>query len=207
MTENNSQKINYAELTGLGVLLFGFFLASLYNYLFFHTLAELFSIIIAFGIFIVAWNSRRFMDTGYPLFLGIGFLFIGSIDLLHTMAYKGMGIFPGFDADLPTQLWISARYIESLTLLAAPLFISRTLNHKYAFGIYSAVILVLFMSIFGWRNFPECFIEGHGLTSFKVISEYIISLILLGALALWLFPKEEFPTLTNYICHYLWFFS
>ncbi len=44
-------------LTG-GLLLLGLYLTSLYNYLLFHSLAEIFSIVIAFSIFILAWNCR-----------------------------------------------------------------------------------------------------------------------------------------------------
>ena len=47
------------------------YLASLYSYLLFHVLAELFSIAVAWGIFMVVWNSRRFHDNGYLVFVGL----------------------------------------------------------------------------------------------------------------------------------------
>ena len=56
-------------LFGVGTL-FVLCLSGLYNYLLFHSLAEIFSIIVACGIFIVAWNSRRFLDNNYLLFIG-----------------------------------------------------------------------------------------------------------------------------------------
>lgn len=105
---------------------------SFYNYLLFHSLAELFSIAIAWGIFMVAWNSRRFMEDDFLLFLGIAYLFIGSLDLAHTLFYKGMGVLPGYGPNLPTQLWISARYLESLSLLVAPLFLKKSVNMRSA---------------------------------------------------------------------------
>ena len=58
---------------------------SLYNYLLFHFIAEVFSIVIACGIFMVAWNSRRYFDNQYLLFLGIAYLFIGVLDLAHML--------------------------------------------------------------------------------------------------------------------------
>ena len=58
-------------LTGVLVFL-GIYLTSHYNYLLFHSLAEVFSIVIACGIFMVAWNSRQFLDNNYLLFLGGG---------------------------------------------------------------------------------------------------------------------------------------
>jgi PAS domain S-box-containing protein len=152
--------------------------SSTYSYLLFHTAAELFSIVIAAAIFIVAWNSRQYLDNRYFLIIGVAYLFIAGIDLVHTLAYSGMNIFPGYDANLPTQLWIAARYLESVTLLIAPLAIAYTFSAHRLFGGYAAVFVLLMLSIFVWGIFPDCFIEGEGLTLFKVWSEYMISAIL-----------------------------
>ncbi|MGB9629059.1 MAG: MASE3 domain-containing protein [Thermodesulfobacteriota bacterium] len=174
------------------LILVGIYLTSFVSYLLFHSLAELFSIVIAFGIFIIAWNCRRFLDNNYLLFLGIAYLFVGIIDTIHTLAYKGMGVFQGYDANLPTQLWIVARYVESLSLLIAPFFFNRTVRVNLIFAIYSIVIALLLGSIFYGPIFPDCFIEGKGLTPFKITSEYIISLILLGSIVLLVRKRNEF---------------
>ena len=144
------------------VIIAGLYLASLYNYLLFHSLSEIFSIFVACGIFVVAWNSRRFMDNNYLLFLGIAYLFIGGLDLVHTLAYKGMGIFSGYDANLPTQLWISARYIESMSLLIAPLFIHRKLNTRVVFVSYALLASLMLASLFLLEHFPRLFYWRHG---------------------------------------------
>jgi len=47
-------------------------------------------------------------------------------------------------------------------------------------------------SIFIWDIFPACYVEGVGLTPFKKISEYIISLILLASIILLLRYRREF---------------
>lgn len=44
----------------------------------------------------------------------------------------------------------------------------------------AAVVSLLLASVF-LRVFPACFVEGQGLTPFKKVSEYIISLVLLGS--------------------------
>src|SRR5512137_1500118 len=98
-----------------GGILFGVFLTSLYSYILFHSLTEIFSIVIGCSIFILAWNSRRRLDNDFLLFLGIAYLFVSGLDLIHTLAYKGMGVFPGYDTNLSTQLWIVARYIQALS--------------------------------------------------------------------------------------------
>jgi PAS domain S-box-containing protein len=176
-----------------GILVFlGLYLASLHSYLLFHSLAEIFSIVVACGIFMVTWNSRRFLDNHYFLFIGIAYLFVGGLDLFHTLSYKGMGVFEGYETNLPTQLWITARYMGSLSLFLAPFFLGRKLKVNSVFLGYALASFFLLMSIFYWNIFPVCFIEGVGLTPFKKISEYIISLILLASIALLLKNRREF---------------
>jgi PAS domain S-box-containing protein len=171
-----------AIMAGLLVLV-GLYLTSLYSYLLFHSLAEVFSIVVACGIFLVAWNSRRFLENNYLLFAGIAYLFVAGIDLLHTLSYTGMGVFQGYGTDLPTQLWIVARYLESISLLIAPLFLGRPFGIKTVFLTYIGAVALLLGSIFYYDIFPVCFVEGIGLTPFKKISEYLICLILMGAIA------------------------
>ena len=155
-----------------------------FNYLLFHGLAEMFSIVIACGIFMLAWNTRRFQANAYLVLLGIAYLFIGGFDLLHTLAYKGMGVFIDAGANLPTQLWIAARYLESISLLAAPFFCRRRIRPVLVMGVFTAVTGLAVLSLFVWRNFPVCFVKNSGLTAFKIGSEYVISAFLLCSLAL-----------------------
>ncbi len=179
----------------VGILFFtGLYLTSLYNYLLFHSIAEFTGVIVACGVFMLAWNSRRFLDNNYLLFIGVAYLFVASLDLVHTLAYKGMNIFRGYDANLPTQLWIAARYMESLSLLIAPWFIRRTLNGRYALVGCSVFVTLLLAAIFYGNTFPDCYIEGIGLTTFKVASEYVICLILLAAMFLLLRNRKAFDS-------------
>jgi PAS domain S-box-containing protein len=176
-------RMGYTSIV-LGVLLLvGLYLVSLQNYLLFHGLAEVFSIVIAFSIFIIAWNARRLMENSYLLFLGIAYLFIGGLDLIHTLGYTGMGVFPGHTTNLPTQLWVGARYMESLSLLLAPLFLGRRPRAELVIFSYAVVTFIFIGTVFYWDLFPTCFVEGRGLTAFKKTSEYVISLVMLGAIA------------------------
>ena len=79
------------SLIGIFLLLF-LYIISRYNFLLFHSIAELFSITVAWSLFVVVWNSRHLSDNRAFIFIGIGYLFIGSIDLVHTLSYKGMGV-------------------------------------------------------------------------------------------------------------------
>ena len=185
-------KGKYAGILFGALVLLGLYLTSRQNYLLFHSLAEIFSIIVAIGIFALAWHSRRSIANNYVLFIGIAYLFVGGIDLLHTLGYTGMGVFTGYSTNLPTELWIAARYIESLSLLIAPLFIGRKLNATLTFFGYALVTSLLLVSIFTWNIFPDSFVEGIGLTAFKKTSEYIISAILLGSFYLLFRRRIEF---------------
>ncbi len=170
------------------------YFTSLYSYLLFHLLVELATIIITFGIFVIAWNSRRFIDNNFLLIIGISYFFIGGLDLMHTLVYKGMNIFEGYDANPATQLWISARFIEAVSFIAAFVFLKRGFKSdpqqtiKKADRIflgYLAFFLLVILSIFYWKIFPLAYTEESGLTYFKKISEYIISaLFLLSAIIL-----------------------
>jgi PAS domain S-box-containing protein len=177
----------------LGFLaLLGLYLMSLYSYLLFHSFAEVFSVVVACGIFVVAWNSRRFLENNYLLFLAIAYLFVALFDFIHMLAYTGMGVFPEYAADLPTQLWIVARFIESVSLLIAPLFLDRKLRLDLVFAAFSIISALILGSIFYWRVFPSCFVEGAGLTQFKITSEHVICFILLGSTVMLLRYRDRF---------------
>jgi signal transduction histidine kinase len=102
-----------------------------------------------------------------------------------------MGIFPDNGSNLPTQLWIAARYLQSISLLIAPFMLRKELNVHKVFSIYFVFTFLILASIF-LGYFPDCLIEGSGLTQFKIISEYFISLILLASLFMLHKHKEEF---------------
>ncbi len=137
----------------------------------------------------ISWNSREFMKSDYLLFLGIAYFFTGTLDFIHMLSYKGMGVFQGYDANLPTQLWISSRYVESLSLLSAFYFLKRKLNIPSVILIYLSLFSFVIGSIFFINVFPVCYIEGFGLTKFKIYSEYTISSIL--ALSLYIIYKNK----------------
>ena len=156
------------------------YLSSLYNYLLFHSFAEIFSICIAFTFFLLSWNSRKYLDNGYLIFLGIAYLSLGILDLLHTLSYKGMAIFKDYDF-YANQLWIATRFLESISILLAFIFLlkKRIVNWALVFIAYFVITSAIILSIFYWKIFPICFVEGIGLTRFKVVSEYVISSILM----------------------------
>lgn len=192
MGEQAPSTRDIAALIVAALALVGLAATERYSFLLFHSLAEVFSVVVACGIFMVAWNARRFAPNAYLIFIGIAFLFVGVVDLIHTLAYKDMGVFKGYGANLPTQLWIGARYLHSVSLLVAALLVRRKLKAPLVFGCYGAAVLALFLSIFYWDVFPDCFVENKGLTAFKKVSEYAICLVLLASMVLLLCRRSEF---------------
>jgi len=180
----------WAVMLYLGVAV-GLYACSRYSYLLFHSMAEMFGIAVSWSIFIVVWNARRVMDNDGLLFLGIGFLFIGITALLHTLAYKGMDLFLGHGANLPTQLWIAYQYLLALTFAVAPWFVRRRLRPQAALGGFAMLTAVLIAVIFT-GYFPDCFVEGRGLTPFKKVSEILTSLILIAAAGLFWRDRRRF---------------
>jgi len=170
------------------MILGGLYLASFAGYLLFHTLVELYSIVIAFAIFIVTWNTRRFLYNDCLNVIGIGYAFSACLDLLHTLAYKDLNLLAGFEVQLTVQFWIAARYMQAATLFVAPIFLKRQINTNVLILIYIAAFWTMVAIIFS-GYFPDCFIDGQGLTQFKIISEYIV--IAVCAMSMFLFFKNR----------------
>lgn len=173
------------------------YVISLSNYLLFQILVELFSVYVAYVIFLIVWKSRDRLENRYLLFIGIAYFFIGSLDLLYTLSYKGMGVFPEVDSNVHSQFWVAARYMESISLLLAPVFLTGyskeylKMSNRYTerarfawevFLTYTGITVICLLSIFVFKNFPIAYVEGSGFTPFKMISEYVISFILFCSL-------------------------
>jgi signal transduction histidine kinase len=162
-------------------------LSSRYDYLLFHGFAEMFSIAVASTVFLFSWSSRGYTANRPFVMLGIGYLFVAVLDLLHTLSYQGMTVLP-FGQDYATKLWVAARGLQALVTLAFVLLtvLHRTVPHWLAFSACGAVAAAAVVSIFWWNIFPLCFVEGQGVTPFKKASEYVICAVLaISILLLW----------------------
>ncbi|WP_330602804.1 MASE3 domain-containing protein [Anaerosolibacter carboniphilus] len=172
-------------------IMLGLIYSSFENYLFFHILVEGLCIVIGLGVMVIAFNTHTFTKNDSLLLLGVSYSFVAGFDFIHTITYKGMNIFSGLDANVPTQLWIIARYIESISLVIVSIFLNRRTRVSKLTFLYSVISAFLLLSVFYWNIFPNCFVEGIGLTSFKKISEYIICGILLIAISFLVRKKES----------------
>jgi PAS domain S-box-containing protein len=174
-----------------GLALFFTYLSSLYSYLLFHSIAELFSIIISGGIFLIGWNTRKYIKSSFFLVLGVSFIFIGILDLLHTLAYSGMGVFPSPSTNLATQLWIAGRYVKAFSFVLALSLIHKKVNPNFLLLFYALLDSVLIALIFQ-GFFPTMWIEGFGLTGVKIASEYLVDIIFGASLGTLIMIRYEF---------------
>ncbi|MEJ2883585.1 sensor histidine kinase [Pedobacter sp. GR22-6] len=170
---------NYRTCFAIAFLILVFYFSKLQSYLLFHTFVELFSIVVAFAVFIVTWNSRRMQDNVFLQLVGISYLFIGALDLLHTLTFKGMTMIPvsGFPAN---QFWIATRTLEALTFVVGLILLKKhkRFNPELVFLGYFFAALLIMLSILVWQIFPVSFIEGVGQTPFKIYAEYAVVVIL-----------------------------
>lgn len=158
------------------------------HFLLFHTLAEFFSIIIALTALVVATTSRLFTRNHFTVYVSVVIGWCAAVDLLHTVTYRGMNLLYPDDIDMATQFWIAARFIQAAALLASPLMLLRTVRIGYLhvfFGMLTGLASLWVLS----GTFPEVFVEGKGLTPFKVYTEYIIIGLLL--LTAWRFARHR----------------
>jgi len=175
-------KNHYRTLFLMATIVLAFYFCIKESYVLFHTVVELFSIIIAFAVFMVTWNSRKIMYNLYLYFVGISYAFIGMLDLLHTLTFTGMNVISG-TVFYANQFWVGTRFIEAATLVIGFYIMKRPRKPSadLIFAGYFAVSLLLTLSILTWHIFPVCFIEGLGQTPFKIYAEYLIIAILLLA--------------------------
>lgn len=187
MQSNNSEtniftdaKLNWYQFLIPTVLVIGLVVLSFYHYLAFHVLAEFFTVGIAITMFVVIWHTYDFSQNHFLMYLAVGYLWLGGLDVIHTLLYYGMPT--ALDqGNLTSQFWIGARFLESLLLLTSPYFIAMTFARNRVVLLFGIISVILTLSIFiGY--FPDTFVDGVGLTTFKVVSEYIIIALLLAAI-------------------------
>ncbi|HIH95620.1 TPA: PAS domain-containing protein [Methanosarcina acetivorans] len=190
---------------GLFLIIAGLlYIISLKNYLLFRIVVNQFNVIIAYMVFIIVWKSKVISENRYLTFVGTALFFIACLGFLRAFSYERIGVFSGYGANLPAQLWISIRYMGGVSFFVAPLLLTRNVwdgksnlkpsgNDLFArkvFLVYAIITAALLLSIFHYGNFPDCYVENYGLTHFKIYSEYFISFLFICSLML-LYQKRN----------------
>ncbi|MZP29236.1 response regulator [Heliobacterium undosum] len=196
---------NHPQSSGLTVFLWvmlclGAYGLSEISYPLFHTFIEFITICISVVVLILVVNTFALASNSFFLYLGIACFSAAIFDMLHTLAYQGMGIFPSYGTNLAPQMWLIARYLESTAMLLSIFFIHRKPRPANIFVFYAGLSVFFLLSVFVWKNFPVCFIDGQGLTPFKKVSEYVISGIMIISIYLLRTQREDFhPKVYRYL--------
>ncbi|HET8871088.1 MAG TPA: EAL domain-containing protein [Aquabacterium sp.] len=155
-----------------------------------HTITEFGAIVVALLVFTLAWHTSSVGQPGNILIIGCGFLAVGLIDLGHALSYRGM---PDFvtpsSPEKAIHFWLVARYTAVLTLLVAAIrpvgsMFGRPWRHVMLAMSVAYVLLVYVVEFFAPSIWPRTFIDGLGLTRFKLLAEYGVIIVAgLAALA------------------------
>lgn len=159
------------------------------GHLLFHSLAEIFSVLVGITMAIVSYFTYNFTKNNFLLYLGIGYFWIAILDLFHMFTYKGMLLYPIEDLNITLTFWIFARFFETLLIMTA-LFINFSIISKIKFFIIFGLISVLTYLLAFSPYTPNLFIENVGLTDLKIYSEYFIIFLLTAALYIYKLKKD-----------------
>lgn len=170
-------------------------------YLPFHTLVEVFAVLVATMVFVTGWHVHEEKRPAASVMLACAFLAVALMDFAHVMSYAGMPDF--ITANSPHKgivFWLAARYAAAGALLAFALMprqpLARHARRRYLAGFLSYALLVLYVGIWQPDWVPATFIPGSGLTAFKIGMEVGVVALLLGALVAIFRRRQEMQGLS-----------
>lgn len=171
------------------------FVIGVRNYPLFHALSEILTAVISFGIFSVAWATRKYARNDFLLLAGAGYFFVGMMDLFQVLAYQGAVAGSVGALEGSSRIWIAARVFESLVFLVALVAFRRTGRAwiKRNIGKIFLCLLVVFglimMLALSQGGFPRMIDPGIGTSRAYWLGESMAFLFF--ALSAWLLHKKK----------------
>jgi signal transduction histidine kinase len=158
--------------------------AGVASYLPFHSFAETFSIVVSMMIFGVMWHGSGSERDGGLIMLSCAMLAAGLLDFGHMLSVSNMPAFvTPSSPDKGIAFWLAARMTAAVGLVLAALRLESPLGmpgSRYTLvGISLGITAVTYwVVLFHLDALPRFFVEGSGLTPFKVASECFITAML-----------------------------
>lgn len=145
-----------------------------------HTVLELVCINICFMIFTIQLVLRSKSNSGNFLLLGVPFLFVGVIDLIHTFSYKGLpDFFTPNTAQKSIFFWFGARFLEAFifSYFAALIYKQKSSQLKlgsllFFLSLYTSALVFIELKFSDWV--PILADELNHITPLKVTIEIIL---------------------------------
>lgn len=157
----------------------------------FHTLTEIFTVIIGFSAFIVALNTYEISQDSYLTFLGIVFAFVSIFELLHVLSYIGIDILGMRSLNITWMLSAIARVLQSISLLVSFLFYKRKLNITLCITVYSVITALLIGGLLYLGNSFRQYTEVLCSTEIFQYMEFLASILFMAALIILLINRSN----------------
>lgn len=161
-------------------ILMGLFYLYRINGYIFHSVAEIFSCIIAGGVFMISFSTYKITNNNFFMFLGIGYLFVLTLDVFHLVTFDNILSSYGFVYDIDTRFWIAARFLELLTYFFSFMYLfkeNKRINFYMLFFVYYFITLFIFLDITSFHILiPPMRLESSGMTAIKIYLEYFMSM-------------------------------
>ncbi len=161
-------------------------------------LAELFSIVVSLILFGIVWNAYGSERPGNIVILGCAALAIGLLDTARFLSHRGMPAFITPSGPLKSiNFWLAARLICALALLVIAIrrpgpFASGRTRYLLLAASLAATAFVYWQALFRPNWLPLTYIEGVGLTRFKIGAEWaIVAIMAVGAALLYRRARRE----------------
>jgi len=118
------------------------------DYLPLHTLLEFISLVVSFAVFAVGLSGFRQTGNTKDLFISVVFFATGTIDLLHTLSYKGMPDFIGMNTPgKAAAYWTMARLVSSIGLFTASFVSTRSKSRWFSPTPLLAIAMALVIGV------------------------------------------------------------
>lgn len=145
------------------------------SYLPLHMFAETFSIVVAMLVFGVAWNAYSNERPSNIVILACALLAVGLVDFAHMLSFKGMPEFvTPSGPEKAINLWLSARLLTALALLAVALRAWQPQTTYDAASLFAATVITILseLSFTLYSDVADVFnLLGH---IYKIVAYFFI---------------------------------
>ncbi|HOQ37508.1 MAG TPA: MASE3 domain-containing protein [Acetivibrio sp.] len=170
---------------------------STWNFTLFHTLTEIFCILIVLVVAVIAFNSFSITKKSYFFYISATSFFAGIFLLLHILTFDTGNIFPSSDVNTSVKFSTVFKYYECLV------FIASYISYKYKistrkFTCFFAVLTVgvIYLILFT-GFFPDFTNEELEPTLFKVFAEYFGLALGIFVFLLFIIKRKALPQLVS----------
>lgn len=145
-----------------------------------HTFLETISIVVSVMTFGICWGIKIKDRASNFLIIATMFLGVALLDFLHVISFKGMPDFiTASGREKGIYFWLAARSLSAFSLIILslrPWSTFRFNNTRWIilFSVLTYVAIVTWIGLWHFQVFPRTFVEGVGLTKFKIYFEYLI---------------------------------